>query len=548
MTEYRRRLLLDNHFSQTCKVCPMSGKRAPEVVAGRIDDLMEAVWQESESNVIHLASLYNLTPSDLSRLRADMLHAKGVQTSLIQLKCSYWKALPWLLIGVAHHGEDCARQIAKECLRKFDADPRPPPVQHRVTWDLLSPEAGFRSELQKFADGASRWSLNTEFQEQVAAFMFVPVVETTIEEKHARVSHQAKRHAIGPTRVSLSNRLPLFERLVLRDPNFITQFLDQFEAARSMRAIPHLLNFDTHPLLLSREMEGGGQTTDLVPLISSIFYHRDLENSYRSLKAFRRKDDASRGKRAREEANMSSTFTHAGQDTIIRLAIADHFRQIYEPNTFYGIPAAAEASSQSIEEYFESTGTAAAKRAREKRARSEGLLAIEDVGSECRDLMFQVRRRRESFPFLPQVPKARALACFFCSWVGGACGLGSSPWKCALRFLCIHVLVACLCQVSLANIGRKKTVRLAPGAGRRINRKDLTILVFSNDMLRGNAEMPAVRSGSSAASVHVLEDFGRPDVLHEHFIKWSHTEKSLVYTFPFIPQDVAPEPALSDFV
>ncbi len=391
MSEYRRHLVLEKHFSGACGSCPMSGKRAPEVVAGRLESLLESVWQNSESTILHNASLYSLTADDMSRLRADMLHAKGVQTSLLQIKCSYWTSLPWCLIGVAHHDEAVARKCAKSSLQKFDKDPRAPPVQHHISWTLLKPGALFRSELQRFIDGESRWALHADVQVQIAAWCFIPIVETTIEAKHAYVSSENKKHHIGPTRVSLANRLPLLERLLLRDPSFIIGFLEDFESARSMKAIPDLLGFTAHPLL------GGGNlasysTSEMVPLVSSIFYHCDLENSYRSLRVVKKLDTTERGKRSRDEANVSRTFFHSGQDTILRLAIADHFRKTYTPGKFYSIPAAAEANHTSLDAYVESTATQVAENARRKRARASGeeLLAIEDAHPECRDIYFQV--------------------------------------------------------------------------------------------------------------------------------------------------------------
>eukprot|EP00959_Pyramimonas_sp_CCMP1952_P057638 1203190-Pyramimonas_sp.AAC.1 len=127
-----------------------------------------------------------------------MLTARSLQTALLGVKCAYWKALPWTLIGLAQLDEERARQSGQLSLDQFAKAPSAPPAQHRITWKLLQPGAPFRIELEKFVGGASRWSLASHFQEQVAAFFFVPVVETTIEEKHSRVSQENRRHHIGP--------------------------------------------------------------------------------------------------------------------------------------------------------------------------------------------------------------------------------------------------------------------------------------------------------------------------------------------------------------
>ena len=102
--------------------------------------------------------------------------------------------------------------------------------------------------------------------------------------------------------------------------------------------------------------------------------------------------------------------------------------------------------------------------------------------------------------------------------------------------------------MSVAGIGRKKVVKVAPGAGRRTHRNDMTILVFQPDFVRGSADKPSVRSATSSCSVHVLEDFGKPDVLHGQFLAWANDDRHLVYTFPFVPPDVVAEPELSRVV
>ena len=52
-----------------------------------------------------------------------------------------------------------------------------------------------------------RWSVGLVFAQWMAIFRIMSCVETCIEEKHGRVSLDIKKHAIGPTRVSLANRM-----------------------------------------------------------------------------------------------------------------------------------------------------------------------------------------------------------------------------------------------------------------------------------------------------------------------------------------------------
>ena len=143
--------------------------------------------------------------------------------------------------------EDTARVIGAKVLQQWSRDPRPQ-AHHRITAALLQPGA-FIDALKSWVDGASFSSLPLTFQEKVAELRFIPIVETTIEEKHARVSLAKSRHHIGPVRVSLANRLPLLERWLKRGQVSAAKLLECFNQARSLKAVPALLNIDDHPSL-----------------------------------------------------------------------------------------------------------------------------------------------------------------------------------------------------------------------------------------------------------------------------------------------------------
>lgn len=130
------------------------------------------------------------------------------------MKTAYLQKLPWLFAALAHPCEETARRMAVKIKEQWESDPRPE-AHHRITAELMQPGL-FRDGLEAFLQGAALRDLPLDFQLRVGTFRFVPVVETTIEEKHARVSLAKRRHHIGPVRVSLSNRLPLLERWILR--------------------------------------------------------------------------------------------------------------------------------------------------------------------------------------------------------------------------------------------------------------------------------------------------------------------------------------------
>ena len=152
-----------------------------------------------------------LQGAERDAILADFQRGKSCMLLLLRLKTDYFKKLPWLFCGLAHVSEVVARDIARQIKEAWSLDPRRE-AHHRITWRLMQPGSSFSMGLDAFIEGASRSSLPVSVQLQIAVFRFPPIVETTIEEKHARVALARRRHHIGPTRVSLSNRMPLLQR------------------------------------------------------------------------------------------------------------------------------------------------------------------------------------------------------------------------------------------------------------------------------------------------------------------------------------------------
>ena len=93
--------------------------------------------------------------------------------------------------------------------------------------------------------GKSRWDCSEFFLQQLARFKYIPWNEIPIEGKHARVTKTAVHKHIGPTKVSMSNRMELFRLHMHRYGRaFTTDFLARFDQARSCHKLPSLLNLE----------------------------------------------------------------------------------------------------------------------------------------------------------------------------------------------------------------------------------------------------------------------------------------------------------------
>ena len=97
-------------------------------------------------------------------------------------------------------------------LRTIEVEPRPE-THHRYTVKVLfNPD--FLAGLKKFVGWEPRSQCGHTFLWHVGVLRLTPVVETTIEEKHARTTVARRAHHIGPARISLANRLPWMERSI----------------------------------------------------------------------------------------------------------------------------------------------------------------------------------------------------------------------------------------------------------------------------------------------------------------------------------------------
>ena len=285
MSEYRRKKLFEKHYGAGEGFCLMAGKIMPELVAGGLEDALEEIWGLQE-NVLRHVSYAGLNPpssADWTRIIADFNQARLNVLSQLRVKTDYVKRLPVKFCGLAVISEEGARKIGKEIIEDFEKDPQQS-VHHRITWKLMQPGAVFQVQLRLFVSGVRRNDLACAYRMQVALFRFPSGVETTIEEKHSRVAIALKAHHIGPVRVSLSNRLPLLERLMRRNQVAAISLLEHFTKARQTSQVPALLGIDMHPGLMKSAGRSRRAANLLLPKVIKVVYRCAPPSIYRNIR------------------------------------------------------------------------------------------------------------------------------------------------------------------------------------------------------------------------------------------------------------------------
>ena len=249
LSQHKRHEVLKAHYETIC-VCPMAGKRAPELAAGHIQNVFRDICEKSLTELLFDSPL-PLGPENQQHIVSELQRAQNHVQLLLFTKLQHWQRMPWLACGLAHHDEATARRVAQQILACFeecsDAE-----LHHRVTQQFLT--APLYPELQRFAEGTAFEETSLAFQTAVIRLHFIPVVETTVEAKHAVSTRLHKRdtHA-GPVMVSLHNRMTILEHRLENEPGFLGRLATQVTTARRLGALPLKLGLHRHPLIVDVE-------------------------------------------------------------------------------------------------------------------------------------------------------------------------------------------------------------------------------------------------------------------------------------------------------
>lgn len=465
--------------------CPLAGKRAPELAASRVTDVVDELVRAREADLLLLRVTPGApapTPADWSIVISDFARGRAYLSTVLQMKLQFWTSLPWLLCGLAHTDESAARRCACSALEAFQQDPRKE-AHHRITWQWLQPGSMLSAALRKFANGSLRSSLPMEFRRAIAALRFVPVNETTIEEKHASIARRAKGQTnTGVVQVSLAGRMAALDRSLLMDAeaskDISARLLLHFTAARSLHNIPRLLNLAEHPALLADDsMDPQALSTTL----RKIIYRTDLSMLFESKASVARCNMRAGAKERRLEARLVTGRQAActGEIDMVRCLMRQHISETGDPFKVYSLPR----SLVEMEGLHSSLHEPATKRARLLSA--ECVAVAEDADG----------------PLMLDVLDGE----------GHRDGNGE-PADEPIFF-----------SIVLARPHLKKHVHVPVGAGGRLDASGMAVAVHRQ---ASYGESPAVSSGSSSRDSVFILDALRHDVhrAREEYLEWSASE------------------------
>ena len=288
-----------------------------------------------------------LSPPDLQMLHKGFTACRNHLQLHLALKFHVWSKVPYIFCGLAHWDEAKARRCAEEGRRSFDETPAQE-VHHRVTVTFC---VYFRSDLDAFIVGRPLQHTSRGFRLAVARLLCIPIVERSIEAKHAYAKSALQSvHFKGvPVVLSLSCRLPEMRKLFLQRPRLLETFMTCFEKARNHCTVAHWLGITSHPALQSALQEKGGRRRSRyssalkaviyrVDGLSSGWSLLDAERDYTKIRSLQGKatENAMQGIMGDPGPARPAACT---LESVKKAAMLDHFREIVGVGTMFSLPA-----------------------------------------------------------------------------------------------------------------------------------------------------------------------------------------------------------------
>ncbi len=323
--------------------CPMRGKRASELAAGKLEETLSELSMTA-LNVFSCELDWRISQEDRVVVLTDFEYAKAHLHFVLVAKFDFWQKIPWRLCGISHHWPSVARQIAGDCLAEFDESMRMAGVleehHHPVSLRFLAPGGPLRTDLEAFAAGAP---MSEHLQSEAFALKFIPVVERVVEALHRDVKVASKHIKLGPTKVSLSVRLREIMERMDADPDFLPDLQKVFDLTRHPKQAAASLGIFGHPALVALRNQGSTDSPVWIRAVAHIVHRCDLETQFADMSQARRTHVAKRKadtSQAEKLHNNQALPTPRTYESIFKRAISDHFRACAVSDCFYSLPVA----------------------------------------------------------------------------------------------------------------------------------------------------------------------------------------------------------------
>lgn len=269
--------------------CPMATRRAPECAAGDMVSQVQGLFSTLSGHVLMSPGMRRLKDEEKSMILTDFAAARKHVYLTVALKLSFWRHLPWVLFGIAHHQEHKARASARRALALFHAAGDSSP-QHVVAAALCAPGTVGHEQLTLFASGERGMSDLPALQMWAARFRFATVSERWIESRHALVKKGLRKAPrFSPAFVAFDGvKQQLREMLQHRPREIMGEFAARCLECQSLANALESMGMANHPSVvrISREIPPGKRMNlqrNYRREVTQIMYHIDSDTLFQDL-------------------------------------------------------------------------------------------------------------------------------------------------------------------------------------------------------------------------------------------------------------------------
>jgi hypothetical protein len=344
VSEFGRQSLIADAYGGPGRLCPMRGKRLPELIAGELESVLLRLTKLGHERLLAKVRV-RVSASQWDEITAAFDSARARVQSALHVKFDFLRRLPWSLGALAHCDPAVGRRHALRIIQEFDDTPENVQVHHHTkTLLFLDPQGPLRASLENFAAGGSL-EAHPALQLHVASFRYVNIVERFIEGRHAIIKRSSGRSGSA---VSLSMRLPELEDMLQRQPEFLHALLGAFEEARHIACLPSLLGVASHPIFQScspYQMHHGA----VIKHLRKILYRADVIGQFPEVRAAAAHHVRELGRRK----SRAAIAVHSAlgdppapaqtADSVRRGLFLEHFRTVAAevPHALFSLPVEA---------------------------------------------------------------------------------------------------------------------------------------------------------------------------------------------------------------
>ena len=316
--------------------CPMRGRRAPDLAAGRHRAYLSDLVAQCLSML--LVRCERLSQQDRDLIVRDWELAWTAISEVIEVKYAHWEFLPhkFCILGCLDNwgtSEETARSGMVSCVRAYqglDVDSR------RKMWPLaahvLDPDGPLRDEVAAFTAGGASLKTLPGLRQVAGMVLGIPVAERSVEAKH-RLNKLATVRAPNASGsfVNVHLKLPDFRRRLHDDPSSLERVASDLGSIRtSSEKLLRVFGLVAHPTAYA---EFGATGRVRASTAASIIYRLDPQTQQKQHTSLRKAFPKPPGDAAGPPPSES---TNKGLRTVSNLAL-QHFRKSYARDKIYSI-------------------------------------------------------------------------------------------------------------------------------------------------------------------------------------------------------------------